>query len=95
MGTKLITLILRVVEAGDIWMSWLTVLTFCVVAGTIILCRERARRQTYKEVLKIIRPGTYFSDQTKRRSRLTVVCIPGSASPQVSVTRQTIEGRRK
>lgn len=93
MSTKLITFLLRVVESSATWTSWLTALALLLSAGTIMLCRERARRQTYREILEIIRPGTCLSDQTRRRSRLTVVRLL-EPPPRASISRQMIEGKQ-
>lgn len=92
MCTKLISLLLGVAESGATWDTWLPMLVLLVGAVTTMLCRERARRQTYREVLKAMPPGTYLSDQTQRRSRLEVSRLPESTPSRLHVVRQTIEG---
>lgn len=78
MSTELIKLLMSAVESGATWMTWLAVLALLAGVGTIMICRERARRQTYREILETIQPGTYLSDQTPHRSRITVVRLLGS-----------------
>lgn len=92
MSIKLISLLLRVAESGATWGVWLPVLTLLAGGGTIMLCRERARRETYREVLKAMPPGTYLLDQTQRRSRLEVIRLPEPTPSRVQVVRRTIEG---
>jgi hypothetical protein len=94
MSTELITLILKLVESGATWTTWLAVLALLMGAGAIMVCRERARCRTYREILGIIRPGTSILDQTKRRSRLSVISLPESPSSRVHGLDQ-IEGNVK
>ena len=94
MSTELIKLILGIVGSGVAWTTWLAVGILIACVGTIMVWREHARRQTYREILNAIHPGTYLSDQTQSRSRLTVVRLPEQA-PRVAALRQVVEGEQK
>lgn len=87
-------LILRVVETGATWTTWLALLALRVGAGKIMLRREQVRSQTYREIRETIRPVPYHSDQTQRRSKPTAVGLQEPAPSRVHIPQQLVESKR-
>jgi hypothetical protein len=77
MTAELVRLALRaVIAAVPTWTLWLSLTSFIVVAGTLLLFYERSRRRTYATLLEVVQPGTLLLDRAHHHKEITIVRLP-------------------
>ncbi len=90
MTIKLVeALVWATTEMPTNWVSWVGLCQALVILGVLSLCKERARRRTYRELLDGVTPGTQLLVRSRRgREALVLVTkMPdwhrhaGSATP--------------